>query len=199
MSADDPGMSTEDEVRGPTMLAATNMLKPPPPVIGGITKEVTLPRTVRLTTLAVVAGGAMLGFLGTVFIFGPGLRALIYGPMLGGAAGWAAANFSPLPGESLTRWLGLRLSTARTHGPVVEGRPVRLYVGIAPLLRTAAGTVRMLPGGVPVDAVDWDSRGYPLRSVPRAGRRRGRYRLGRRPKASGSGRGRRRGTRGRRG
>jgi hypothetical protein len=164
------GMSDDDGVRGPTMLAATNMLKPPPTVIGSLNRDVTLPRAVRLTTLVAVFIGMIAGFLASFLVFGPGLKALMYGPALGGAAGWAVVNFSPLRGEPLIKWLGLQISGTRKRKLVVDGRPVRLYVGIAPLRRTAAGTVRMLPGGVPVDALRWDSRGFPIQEIPGAGR-----------------------------
>ncbi|WP_433477224.1 hypothetical protein ACQPZP_09315 [Spirillospora sp. CA-142024] len=178
-------MSEEDDrVRGPAMLAATNMLKPPPAVIGSLNKSVTLPRTVRLTTLIAVVIGSSLGFLIAFMVLGPGLNALMYGPVLGGAAGWSAVNFSPLRGESLAKWLGLQVNGTRNRKLVVDGRQVRLYVGIAPLRRTAAGTVRMLPGGVPVDAVSWDSRGYPQQKMPGADRLRPRGRGGRGLKAS---------------
>lgn len=161
-------MSENDQVRGPAMLAATNMLKPPPAVIGSVNKEVTLPRTIRLTTLIAVLIGAVLGFLIAFFLVGPGLQALLYGPILGGAAGWGTVSFSPLQGESLGKWLGLRISETRDRKLVVDGRPVKLYVGIAPLRRTAVGTVRMVPGGVSVDAVEFDERGYPQQRMPGA-------------------------------
>lgn len=165
------GMSDEDDrVRGPSMLAVTNMLKPPPAVIGSINKEITLPRTIKLTTLAVVAVGAVAGFLLSLFLFGAGLYALIYGPAIGGGLGWGAVNFSPLQGESLAKWLGLQIAGNRRRKLVVDDRPVKLYIGIAPLRRTAAGTVRMLPGGVPVDAVRWDPRGFPHQEIPGAWR-----------------------------
>ncbi|WP_344587262.1 hypothetical protein [Actinomadura vinacea] len=163
-------MSQDDAVKGPVMLAATNMLKPPPTVIGSVNKDVTLPRTVRLSTLIAVLIGAAIGFLVAFFVAGPGLKALMYGPTLGGGLGWGAVNISPLRGESLAKWLGLQFNETRNRKLVVNGRPVRLYVGIAPLRRTAAGTVRMLPGGVPVDAVRWDSRGYPQQEMPGAAR-----------------------------
>jgi hypothetical protein len=160
----------EESMRGPVMLAATNMLKPPPAVIGSINKEITLPRTIKLTTLLSVGIGAVLGFLTALIIFGVGLDALIYGPTMGGALGWGAVSFSPLRGESLAKWLGLQANSARQRKLAVDGRPVRLYVGIAPLRRTAAGTVRILPGGVPVDGVSWDERGFPLQEIPRMAR-----------------------------
>jgi hypothetical protein len=164
-------MSDDDSVRGPAMLAATNMLKPPPPVIGSLNNEIPLPRTIRLTTLVVVGAGVVLGFLCGMFVFGAGMNALIYGPILGGGIGWMAVNTSPLQGESLARWLGLQANQTRKRRLVVDGRQVRLYVGIAPLRRTAAGTVRMLPGGLPVDAVRWDARGVPQQEIPGAARR----------------------------
>jgi hypothetical protein len=157
---------TEKHERGPVMLAATHMLKPPPPVIGSLNKEITLPRTIKLTTLAALAVGAIMGFIIALAFLGTGLDALIYGPTIGSALGWAAVSFSPLRGESLARWLGLRASSARKRKLVVGGRPVRLYVGIAPLRRTAAGTIHMLPGGIPVDSVSWDERGFPRQEIP---------------------------------
>src|SRR5581483_1520450 len=102
--------------------------------------------------------------------FGPSLEALMYGPTLGGAAGWAAANFSPLEGESLAKWLGLQAASGRKRKLEIDGRQVRMYVGIAPLRRTAAGTIRMLPGGVPLDSVRWDERGVPQQAIPGAER-----------------------------
>jgi hypothetical protein len=165
------GMSDDfDDVRGPTMLAATNMLKPPPAVIGSLNKDLTLPRTVKLTTIVAGGCGAILGFIAALLVFGASLKALMYGPTLGAALGWAAVNLSPLPGESLAAWLGIRAAGARKRKLVHDGRAVRLYVGIAPLRRTATGRVRMLPGGVPVDAVTWDSRGFPRQEMPGADR-----------------------------
>lgn len=164
-------MSEEDDrVRGPAMLAATNMLKPPPAVIGSLNKDITLPRTVRLTTLIAVIIGAAFGFLIAFIVFGPGLNALMYGPVLGGAAGWTTVSLSPLNGESLATWLGLQINGTRNRRLYVDGRQVRLYIGISPLRRTAAGKVRMLPGGVAVDAVRWDERGYPQQEMPGANR-----------------------------
>ncbi|MGW2310044.1 hypothetical protein [Actinomadura luteofluorescens] len=189
-------MSEEDDrVRGPAMLAATNMLKPPPAVIGSLNKDITLPRTLRLTTLIAVLVGAALGFLISFLVFGPGLNALMYGPVLGGAAGWASVSLSPLNGESLATWMGLQINGTRNRRLYVDGRPVRLYIGISPLRRTAAGKVRMLPGGVPVDAVRWDSRGYPQQEIPganrlRAPRRKGRALTASTQLSSGRGRGR---------
>ncbi|MBC6458084.1 hypothetical protein [Actinomadura sp. HBU206391] len=177
-------MSDNDAVSGPVMLAATNMLKPPPAVIGSLNREITLPRTVRLATLAAVATGAVLGFLGTLFLFGAGLYALLYGPALGGVIGWALVNFSPLREESMARWLGLQANQTRKRKLVVDGRQVRLYVGIAPLRRTAVGTVRMLPGGVPVDSVRWDARGVPQQEIPGAARLTAATRLRKKPALS---------------
>src|SRR4051812_23680596 len=114
----------EESMRGPVMLAATNMLKPPPAVIGSINKKITLPRTIKLTTLLSVGVGAVLGFLIALIFFGASLNALIYGPTLGGALGWGAVSFSPLRGESLAKWLGLQANSARQRKLVVDGRQV---------------------------------------------------------------------------
>ncbi|MEV5751307.1 hypothetical protein AB0L00_26090 [Actinoallomurus sp. NPDC052308] len=160
-------MSDEaEDLSGPVMLAATNMLKPPPAVIGSVNKEITLPRTIKLTTLLAVGIGAVLGFVTSLFLFGVGMNALIYGPTVGGIVGWTLVSFSPLRGESLAMWLGLQANSARKRKLVIDGRQVRLYVGIAPLRRTAAGTIRILPGGVPVDGARWDERGVPQQEMP---------------------------------
>ena len=70
------------------MLAATNMLKPPPAVIGSLNKDITLPRTVKLTTVIATDIGTVFGFIVALFVFGPSLEALMHGPTLGGALGW---------------------------------------------------------------------------------------------------------------
>jgi hypothetical protein len=157
---------SDDRVRGPVMLAATNMLKPPPAVIGSLNKDITLPRTVKLTTVVAMGIGTVFGFILALVVFGPSLKALMYGPTLGAAVGWAVTNFSPLPGESLAKWIGLQANSSRKRKLYIDGEPVRLYVGIAPLRRTAAGTIRMIPGGVPLDAVRWDGRGVPQQEMP---------------------------------
>ncbi|MFD0540698.1 hypothetical protein ACFQY7_49745 [Actinomadura luteofluorescens] len=103
------------------MLAATNMLKPPPAVIGSLNKDITLPRTLRLTTLIAVVVGAAFGFLISFLVFGPGLNALMYGPVLGGAAYWASVSLSPLNGESLATWMGLQINGTRNRRLYVDG------------------------------------------------------------------------------
>ncbi|RJL24022.1 hypothetical protein [Bailinhaonella thermotolerans] len=156
-------MSEDTErAQGPTMIAATNILRPPPAVIGSINQRLTLPRTVKLTTILFGGVGACLGLLVATAVAGAGFQQLMYGSVLGAAAGWLVVNYSPLSGESMLTWLGLTVRATTARKVSVDGKPVRLYIGIAPLHRTAAGTVRMLPGAVPVQAAQWDERGVPL-------------------------------------
>jgi hypothetical protein len=153
--------SDSDTVEGPIMIAATNMLRPPPVVIGSLNDRLTLPRTIKLTTLVALIVGMTIGFLIGFVLFGAGLDALIYGPLFGGGLGFLAVNYSPMHGESLGRWLGLVTRVAVAHKVQVDGHRARLYVGIAPLHRVAAGRIRIVPGSVPVEADAWDDRGLP--------------------------------------
>lgn len=144
------------------MIAATNMLRPPPAVIGSINKEMALPRTVKVSAVLSMGAFAILGFLTALIFLGAGIYALVYGVCGGAGVGWVLANYSPLQDESMATWLGLKASTARAGKVRVEGREARLFVGVAPLYRVAAGPVRLVPGAVPMPADRWDARGVPI-------------------------------------
>lgn len=144
------------------MIAATNMLRPPPAVIGSINREVALPRTVKVTAVLSMGAFAIVGFLVALIFLGAGIYALVYGVCGGAAVGWVLANYSPLQDESMATWLGLKVSSARGGKVRIGEREVRLFVGVAPLYRVAAGPVRVVPGAVPMAADRWDSRGVPI-------------------------------------
>lgn len=158
-----------DRPRGPVMIAATDIMRPPPTRIGKIGGNITLPRTVPLKAAVAALVGALVGLFFAFPIAGIGLNALIWGGIVGGAAGVVAVTWSPLRGESLLRWLGLNVRAAAASKVRIDGKPVRLYIGVAPLARSAVGPARLVPGAVNVPAGEVDDRGVPIpprRRVP---------------------------------
>jgi hypothetical protein len=139
------------------MLCATPVLKPGPLRIGRIGNHVTLPRTVPVANLFAAAAGAVAA-LAVVLLLTSSLMSVVLGAAAGAAFGWVAVSYSPLRGESLTRWLGLQV-TSRMNRIEVDGRPARAYVGICPLPEVARGMVRILPGAVDVIEGSVDERG----------------------------------------
>lgn len=155
----------DDKPEGPVMLVATGALKPPPLRIGKITDDFVLPRTVPVKTLAAAAAGGLLGLAFFGAALGFSLRPLLLGVAFGSAVGVALVSYSPLRGESFFTWLGLRLRTAR-RDRVVEGRRVRLAVGVCRIPDPNVGLVRILPGAVPVPPGSVDERGAFARRRP---------------------------------
>lgn len=147
----------KDAVEGPTMLVATSMLKAPPPV----QSLKIIPRTLPWPSLIIIVLSALLGFTAMVAVVGTGMESLIYGCIIGGAAGWAVPQLSPLKGESVSKSLRLQTATMTAERVRLDGRRVRLYVGTQPLRRVALGHVRLVPAGVSVQADSYDERGYP--------------------------------------
>ena len=143
---------------GPLMFCATKVLSPGPTRISRVTNHITLPRTVAVPVLIASTIGAFLGFI-TMLIVTRSLTSLMMASVLGGAAGWVAASWSPLKGESFAKWLGLKVRA--TGGRMtVDGELVRVHIGVAPAHRIAAGRTRVLPGAVTVrdGTVDADGR-----------------------------------------
>lgn len=149
----------QQEVRGPVMLCATQLLsKPPPTRIGRVSNNITLPRTVQLSTaVAALVGGLVGGFLSLLFAT---IEAFVIMVFLGGAAGVGMVSWSPMRGESTLTWLRLTVDAQR-RGVDYQGRRVRLYVGICPVLEPARGQVQILRGAVPVPPGSVDERGVP--------------------------------------
>ena len=146
--------------QGPLMIVATEALTPPKVRIGHIGGNFTLPRTVPLASLIAGACGALVGFL-FALVVDPGLTFMVFGIVIGGAAGVAAVTMSPLKGESLSRWLGLQLRTRRQRIKL-EGDVVQLAVGIALLKSATVGEVRLTPGAVNVRPSQYDERGVAI-------------------------------------
>jgi hypothetical protein len=148
------------------MLAATNMLRPPPTRIAKLGEDFVLPRSVSLKSLV---GGAVGFFFGLVIYF------LFFVPLLGfsleimlivflalTASGVGIVNWSPLKGENWSTWASLRVGTASRGKVIIDGEEVRAYIGIAPLPYSAAGKVEVLSAAEEVLPGSVDDRGSSL-------------------------------------
>lgn len=145
-----------EEFKGPIMLCATSVLKQGPARIGSITKEIKLPRTILLKTLVSMI---IYGFLGLfVGILIGGIKAIMYSTIIGIAGAYIATTYSPLKGESLSRFLGLSLKASRER-TMYEGKFVKLYVGVTPIYRKAAGNVILWKKALDVAPLNYDERG----------------------------------------
>lgn len=147
------------EPNGPVMLAATAVLKPGPARISRIGPGIQLPRTVPIKTLIVVVVGMALGVITALAIFGGQLRSVMIAGVIGGAIGWFLVNYSPLKGESLTRWIGLEASALRDRRLTIDGERAQAYVGICPLSQLARGKTVIARGHADVAPGSVDERG----------------------------------------
>jgi hypothetical protein len=148
---------------GPLMIAATKILKPGPTRIARIAPGITLPRTIPITTLFVAGGFAIVGLVLTALI--PLTRtatSMMLGTLFFGAAGVMVTTYSPMKGESMTRWLGLSV-TSRRQRVELNGEPARVYIGICPIDRVAVGEIQIVSSAVAVPAGSVDKRGLPLK------------------------------------
>ena len=131
------------------MLVATDSLKAPELRIGTIGENITLPRTVRAASLAAGAGGGFIGIVLATILLGMSVKTLSYGAIVGAAIGVALVSYSPLKGESLGRWVLLKMKARRLR-TTRDGRPVRLAVGIAYVEPTFEGPVQIRAGAANV-------------------------------------------------
>lgn len=142
------------------MLIATDSLRSPELRIGKISETITLPRTVRAASAAAGAAGSFVGMILASALIGMTLQTLAYGAIVGGLAGIGVVSYSPLRGESLGRWVLLKLK-ARKHRTDRHGQPVRLAVGVCYIEPTAEGLVRVNSRSVDVRAGSVDDRFFP--------------------------------------
>ena len=157
-------MSNGSGQNRPVMLVATDLLRSPPTRIAKL-GPVVFPRSITVKTAAGVVAGGFFGVFPAMVVVGPSLSAVIWGVMLGGAAGSVLVNWSPLRGESFARWIGLNVSVLRADTVVVAGNRARLFIGTARARRSAAGRVRVMRGAVSVPAGAVDSRGVHILRV----------------------------------
>jgi hypothetical protein len=142
---------------GPPMLCATSVIKPGPVRIGRLSGDLTLPRTVPLVNLLLGAGGFLLGLvIGGGFF---GLRGAVYFGVLSGAAAVGAASYSPLKGESLLTWVGLKVLRLQANQTYRDGVRVRAAVGVCPVPALPAGMCSIHFGAASVNPDLYDERG----------------------------------------
>lgn len=139
------------------MIAATQILKPGPARIGELGGGIKLPRTVTVKKLAAVSAGAFVGVVFGLAAIG-GLRGILYGAALGGTGGGVAATWSPLEGETMSRWLLLSINSQRKR-VTWEGKPAKISIGICPISTPARGRVVLRAGAVKVPSHLYDERG----------------------------------------
>ena len=150
-------MSSQDT--GPLMMAATAVMKQGPSRIGSISKDIKLPRTILFKTFISVIIWGLLGMM-VGAIFGS-LNSVLYGGVIFGVIAYFATTFSPLKGESLSKYLGLTIKAQRER-KFINGKLVRTYVGLTPVTRPAAGKTLVVPGAVNVSKLNFDDRGVAI-------------------------------------
>lgn len=139
------------------MFAATRVINPGPTRIGQIGNSFTLPRTVPIVVLIACAIGAVTATL-LMAAFTRSVSSLIAAAGVGGTVGWAMVSWSPLRGESLAKWAGLKAATVHDRR-LVNGQMAKVYVGVAPVTRLAAGRIRIQQGHFDVAAGSVDHHG----------------------------------------
>jgi hypothetical protein len=150
----------DDHDEGPLMLAATDVLRPPPARLAKLA-SIRLPRTVAIRSL--VAGGVGLlvalpiGALLGAFL---GLQAFIFAAIVGAAGGFFLSTWQPRKGETVFQIAAVRArSRFRQQRAAFDGESVGVSIGIAPLYRLPLGPVRIASGAVPVAPGTVDERG----------------------------------------
>ena len=150
-------MSSKDN--GPLMMAATAVMKQGPSRIGSISKDIKLPRTILFKTfISVLLWGLFGMMIGAIF---RSFNSVMYGGIIFGVLAYFATTFSPLKGESLTKYLGLTLKAQRER-KYINGKLVRTYVGLTPITRPAAGKTLLSPGSVNISKLNYDERGVAI-------------------------------------
>jgi hypothetical protein len=153
------------DYKGPVMLVATEALRPPKLRIGKLGNNFTLPRTVPVVPLIV---GSITGLISIgIFIsfVGASIGSVSYSGILGALFGVALVTYSPLRGESLAKWLGLKVKSRKGRTRMMDGRPVRLAVGICYVAPPNTGQIDIRPGSVPVRPGLFDDRGVRVKDA----------------------------------
>ena len=152
------------EYQGPVMLSATSVLKPPPLRVSRITEDIKLPRAVPVKSLIAVSIGSLLGLLVGLPI--GGYKLAIWLVIIFGGVGYLSVSFSPLKGENLSKYLGLRVRSSRTS-ITINGEQVRLYVGLTRITRKASGHTSIRASAVEIYPGSYDERGVKIRKDKR--------------------------------
>ncbi len=157
--------SDSGQLNGPVMINATRVLKNEGARIGRISKDITLPRTVRLVAAVGVGVGAIVGLV-IGLIFGGSPQNVAYVMVVCGGLGYLLTSYSPLKGESLSTWLSLQVTSALSSRRI-DGKAVQLSVGVAPARRLSSGKVQLKRSAVKVSSGMVDDRGVLVDSKAR--------------------------------
>ena len=161
-------MADQDrETQGVPMIAATAYLRPPPAVVSRIGQHFTLPRPVQLKSAMWAAAGFVGGVILALPVPGIGIiQKLVIGGTFGAFIALILANYQPLKGESLARFLGLLYQT-RKRPLTKNGEKVRVAIGIAPIARVPEGAVWIVRSAVTIPPSQWDERGVKISAANR--------------------------------
>ena len=157
----------DNERHGPLMLAATAVLNPGPARISRLGPGIKLPRTVPIRTLISVGAGAILFLLPTFVFLSMDLRNTAIAAVLGGGTGWFIITYSPMKGESMSKWMGLEASARYSRKLTIDGQRAQAYIGICPITQLARGPIRIQMGHANVPAGSVDERGGTIRPEDR--------------------------------
>jgi hypothetical protein len=143
------------------MLAATDVLKPPPARIAKLGAGITLPRTVPIRSVTAAVVGAVLSLpFGVVAASFFGIQWVVFFILIFAVAAVTLMEWEPQKGETLLRILGVRIrSRARQQKVSVDGELLSVSIGVARLDRLAGGATHILPGAVEVAPDSVDERG----------------------------------------
>lgn len=141
------------------MLAATSVLKPPPARVSRLGPGIKLPRTVEIKTLAVCSISFLMFSFVSWTLFGFSIQRVLISGTIGALAGWLLVTYSPLEGETLSKWITLILARRISGTTRVSGESARVYVGICPVVKTASGYITISHGFGRVSPGSVDERG----------------------------------------
>lgn len=154
------------ESRGPVMIAATSMLRPPPERIGKLGEKLVLPRSVELKKALAGAVGFVVGLVVWGLLWGPffgvSFESFLGVTIVFTLIGVGFVTVSPMQGESAFKWMSLSAQARRGDRVSIDGKRVKAYIGLAPLHYSAAGPLRLCPGAVDVLPGTVDERGVPI-------------------------------------
>jgi hypothetical protein len=148
-----------EEYRGPVMLAATSVLKPPPARVSRLGPGIKLPRTVEIKTLVVCSVFFLIFSCASWTLFGFSMQRVLISGTIGVLVGWILVTYSPLEGETLGKWFALILGRKISGTIQVSGETARVYVGICPVVKTANGYITISHGFSRVSPGSVDERG----------------------------------------
>jgi hypothetical protein len=140
---------------GPAMLVLTAVLTPEPARWGKFI--VTLPRPVSVKKLLAGSIGVIIG--GTLGTLTRGFSGFLYGALILGFLGVLIVSYSPLRGETFTKWLGLAWKNRRQQQFTIDGKTAAYSIGICPIPLPDNNPLLLVPGSIHVAPGTVDERG----------------------------------------